>query len=540
MSNAYITAPPTKGKVILHTTAGPLEIELWPKETPKTCRNFVQLCLEGYYDGTIFHRIVKGFIVQGGDPTGTGHGGESVYGEPFADEFHSRLRFSHRGLLGMANTGLNENGSQFFFTLDRTDELNRKNTLFGKIVGDTIFNLLKFGELEADEDERPLFPPKIIRTEVLNNPFDDIEPRITPEERAEQAAAEKRRREDEEAAKKPKGKKNLTLLSFGEEAESEQTSMSSAKAKIKSSHDLLVNDPRLSKEVAVDIKKEGEQKVGLEKLKTSRRRSRDAEDNDDEDPDFDKRMREKVKKRRTQHEEEERTPRDVKDSKLSGLQSEIAKVQNEIRSIGVPKPDIPAAKPSKKEKLLDAFRAGYVESGKAVPAKRKKVKGETDTLELLKRFQNKLRVPSGTDSSASGAKSSHSVKPDEAEECDLHFVRNCESCKDTFGTDKDADADETGWMASKLVFEKPKGANVYEPKVDDYTVEDPRKGTKSGDFASAGMAQREQRSWRDDKVSERDRGKGGGGGDDRRTEPQHHRGGGSGGGRPSRDHRSRR
>lgn len=69
--------------MIIKTTLGEIEIELWSKECPKTCRNFVQLCLEGYYDGNIFHRIVKDFIAQTGDPTGTGQGGESIYGEPF-------------------------------------------------------------------------------------------------------------------------------------------------------------------------------------------------------------------------------------------------------------------------------------------------------------------------------------------------------------------------------------------------------------------------------------------------------------------------
>ena len=71
---------------------GDLDIELWPKEAPTAVRNFVQLCLEGYYDGTIVHRMLKDFMIQGGDPTGTGDGGESIYGRPFKDEFHSRLK----------------------------------------------------------------------------------------------------------------------------------------------------------------------------------------------------------------------------------------------------------------------------------------------------------------------------------------------------------------------------------------------------------------------------------------------------------------
>lgn len=161
----------------MKTTVGDIDLELWAKETPKTCRNFIQLCLEGYYNGTIFHRIVKGFIAQGGDPTGTGNGGESIYGAPFKDEFHSRLRFNRRGLLAMANAGNDDNTSQFFFTLASTPELQNKHTIFGKISGETIFNMVKLEE-GLIEDERPVYPHKIMKTEVLNNPFPDIKPRI--------------------------------------------------------------------------------------------------------------------------------------------------------------------------------------------------------------------------------------------------------------------------------------------------------------------------------------------------------------------------
>lgn len=156
---------------------GDIDIELWCREAPKACRNFIQLCLEGYYNGTIFHRLVKGFIVQGGDPEGDGTGGESIYGAPFKDEFHSRLRFVRRGLVAMANSGRDDNASQFFFTLGETMELQNKHTIFGKVTGDTIYNMLKIEEGEVDQNERPFYPHKIIKTEVLLNPYDDIVPR---------------------------------------------------------------------------------------------------------------------------------------------------------------------------------------------------------------------------------------------------------------------------------------------------------------------------------------------------------------------------
>jgi len=150
-------ALPTYGRVLLDTTAGDIDIELWSKEAPKTCRNFIALAMEGYYDGVIFHRVVPDFLVQTGDKTGTGSGGESFFGEQFEDEIHPRLRFAHRGLVAMANNGAkNSNDSQFIITLDRADELHGKHTLFGRCVGDTIYNVMKISAMELDDDGRPL------------------------------------------------------------------------------------------------------------------------------------------------------------------------------------------------------------------------------------------------------------------------------------------------------------------------------------------------------------------------------------------------
>jgi peptidyl-prolyl cis-trans isomerase SDCCAG10 len=103
MSNIYLNEPPTSGKVLLHTSVGDIDIELWAKEAPLACRNFIQLSLEGYYDGTLFHRVIKDFMAQGGDPTNSGKGGASSWGRPFKDEIHGRIKFNHRGQLAMAN-----------------------------------------------------------------------------------------------------------------------------------------------------------------------------------------------------------------------------------------------------------------------------------------------------------------------------------------------------------------------------------------------------------------------------------------------------
>lgn len=247
MSNIYIQEPLTNGKVLLKTTVGDIDLELWSKETPKACRNFVQLCQEGYYDGTIFHRVVKGFIVQGGDPTGTGTGGESIYGHPFKDEFHSRLRFNRRGLVAMANAGRDDNSSQFFFTLAATPELQNKHTIFGKVTGETIYNMLKLQDALVDKEERPLYAQKIIKAEILYNPFPDIVPRTVPTEKSQV--------QEGKTKEKRSGVKNFKLLSFGEEAEEDEEEVIEANRKYsgrsKSTHDVL-NDPNLSAVPAVE------------------------------------------------------------------------------------------------------------------------------------------------------------------------------------------------------------------------------------------------------------------------------------------------
>ena len=214
ISGGYAKEPPTYGKVLLTTTVGDLDVELWSKEAPKTCRNFIQLCIEEYYNDTIFHRLIKKFMVQGGDGTNTGNGGESVYGKPFKDEFHSRLKFTHRGIVAMAGDGKNNNLSQFFITLDKCEWLNGKHTIFGKVTGKTIYNLNNFDDIEMMEDsDKPRIAPKIVKTEILLNPFDDIKPRYKKSERIK---AELKAKELMELKKKRKyGKSNKNVLSFG-------------------------------------------------------------------------------------------------------------------------------------------------------------------------------------------------------------------------------------------------------------------------------------------------------------------------------------
>jgi peptidyl-prolyl cis-trans isomerase-like 1 len=104
-------------QVILETSMGAITVELYTEHAPKTCQNFSTLASRNYYNDTVFHRIIPDFMIQGGDPTGTGRGGSSIWGEKFADEIRSDLKHTGAGILSMANSGPDTNGSQFFITL---------------------------------------------------------------------------------------------------------------------------------------------------------------------------------------------------------------------------------------------------------------------------------------------------------------------------------------------------------------------------------------------------------------------------------------
>ena len=120
-----------KYSVTISTDKGDINIDLFADKTPVTVNNFIFLAGEGFYDGTIFHRVISGFMTQGGDPTGTGRGGP---GYRFADEFIPSLKHDKPGVLSMANAGRGTNGSQFFITHVPTPHLNNMHTVFGQVV----------------------------------------------------------------------------------------------------------------------------------------------------------------------------------------------------------------------------------------------------------------------------------------------------------------------------------------------------------------------------------------------------------------------
>jgi cyclophilin family peptidyl-prolyl cis-trans isomerase len=143
--------------VILETSMGTIRVELFAAETPITVQNFVKLCKEGFYDGLTFHRVIDGFMIQGGCPRGDGTGGP---GYEIKDEFVPNLKHNTPGILSMANAGPNTGGSQFFITLVPTPWLDGKHTVFGKIA-EGMDVVRSIGKVKTDSQNRPLQAVKI-------------------------------------------------------------------------------------------------------------------------------------------------------------------------------------------------------------------------------------------------------------------------------------------------------------------------------------------------------------------------------------------
>ena len=152
-------------KIKMETTKGTIEFTLFNSVAPKTCENFITHAKNGYYDGIIFHRVIEQFMIQGGDPTGTGRGGESIWGQPFEDECSSELSFDKPGFLAMANAGPGTNGSQFFITTVSTPWLNMKHTIFGEVTdGMSVVEAIE--KVEKDPFDKPIEEQKIISISI--------------------------------------------------------------------------------------------------------------------------------------------------------------------------------------------------------------------------------------------------------------------------------------------------------------------------------------------------------------------------------------
>ncbi|XP_030753775.1 RING-type E3 ubiquitin-protein ligase PPIL2 [Sitophilus oryzae] len=197
-----------KGYVRLVTNLGMLNLELYCDQVPKTCENFIKHCENGYYNGTKFHRSIRNFMIQGGDPTNTGNGGTSIWKKKFEDEFRPNLSHTGRGVLSMANSGKHTNGSQFFITFRSCKHLDNKHTVFGKVVGG-IETLNEMERIEVDNKDRPIEDIVLLKTQIFVNPYDEAD-EILAKEREDELNREKKEQEE----KKKKMLRNTPLKAF--------------------------------------------------------------------------------------------------------------------------------------------------------------------------------------------------------------------------------------------------------------------------------------------------------------------------------------
>jgi peptidyl-prolyl cis-trans isomerase SDCCAG10 len=495
MSSLYNLEPQPTASCIIHTTSGDISLELWSQQIPLTSRNFLQHCLDGYYDNTIFHRLVPGFILQGGDPTGTGNGGESIYdggqfaeareeggiwpmedrkgknagmrGVGFKDEWHSRIKYNRRGLLGMANEGPDTNGSQFFITLGDTPELQGKNTLFGRVEGETIYNVARMGEAEVGEGDRPLYPTRITSVEVLVNPFKDMVRR----ERVAPVVVQEKKKVD-----KKKRKAGKQLLSFGDEGEEDaQPVVKKAKFDTRIVTDAEEAAPEPKSKPAMkdkEVKKKATKPVSVE--------------SSPEPPPAPKLLPNRAAKPETRDTSSSPEPVQKVSSLLDRTNAQIAELKASMKR-NVQTAPVPEKKKSALEEMIPET---------SVRGRKRRPGGNAPTdqrsLDILKAFKSKLeRAPPEKEvskgksvSEDAEGKNGGAEDDDETALCDLHFIANCQSCQkwDAQGEEEEEDDDDSGWMFHALSFKEDKlGKDLsYRKKAEEeLMVIDPREKTRT-------------------------------------------------------------
>ncbi|KAL8663167.1 MAG: hypothetical protein Q9202_004099 [Teloschistes flavicans] len=539
MSSLYNLEPQPTAKVLLETTSGDILLELFAKQTPLASRNFLQLCLDGYYNNTIFHRLVHDFVIQGGDPTGTGEGGEAIYdGGSFDDEFHSRLKFNRRGLLGMANTGTkNDNGSQFFLTLGATPELDGRNTMFGRVAGETIYNLMKMGETElvAEGSERPLYPTKVSGAEILVNPFDDMKKRNLV--RTTSAGDKDREKGPKKKSKKKGGK---TLLSFGGDELDERVGPALKKEKF---------NPQFISAETPQGRSNANLKLGEDQSAIPNRQVEKTSSKPIDVAERPKNIRQRSRKSaspppvRTKNpatqlplpkdEEPARSPTTSPEPDQAGKVSSLLDRTNaQIAELKASmKRNVPLAavkEPRKKSTLEQMIPENATRGRKRKQGVNGDMSGDRQSLELLKAFRAKLEtappeLPSSVETPMLGERNEEgraNANPiagnDEDEEaalCDLHFIANCQSCQtwDKYVQDEgDAvDEDDRGWMSHALNFDKDrlgKDLNWKKKMEGELVVIDPRE--KAKDIKDEQKAKRQKGTGGGGRAWDRDRDKG--------------------------------
>lgn len=420
----FFAEPPCFGRVLLSTTYGPLELELWSRECPKTCRRFLENCLAGIYDGTPVHRIVPDFCIQMGRPVinedqFARNPQTAELRKPVPKEFHSRLKFVRRGLVGAVessvdNASSNDDSlsdpSQFFITLGAAPELSSKLTAFGRVVGATLFNALRIGEVGVDEEERPVFSITIIEAKVLQNPFDGDVVSLRSLLMTPQSPAAKR-----PAVLARPG----SMLSFG-----------NAAAKTASSAKVPTTSPEVSKI-------EEEKRAKIEALKTQIAKAK------------------------------------------ADLEGPIRITFGDDKTSAEPQSAI-EGNPALKPRLAD-LRKNYAGHAKVILGKRSRDTAEADSLDTmlaLNSFCQKLKAE--RQSTKGDEKELEGTEMAVAALCKLHGLYNCKSCVDTFGKrngdpgNADEDQRGTAWMSHRLVFDKTKIDHEIRRDLTNLVVLDPK------------------------------------------------------------------
>ena len=441
MSDLYITEPPTSGKVIIETNYGNIDIELFTLEAPKSCKNFIQHCLNKYYNGCIFFKIFKNFMIQTGDPTNTGNGGESIYLEDFRDEFHSRLKFSHRGIVAMANKNKpNTNGSQFFITLDKCEQMDKKFTIFGKVTGPSYFNAVNISNLSADEDGCPIMKddekPKIINTEVVINPFSELKPTVAFEDVIE---AYKDIEPKKKKNKKLKIKYSLDKMFFNDDDNEGEKNKKEENIK-----DKINND----KNKARDIKdqnniKEKEENEEIKEQNENNKMKNEEENNEDNEEQNEIKSKEDNKEENKNEEDEKSNDNNEEnnedsESESKSLSSEDNIVQDAKQVLDNDKDNIP----QNKKKNIDDYK-------KEINLLRKKIKREKEEQfnedELRKRVEeeklNKMNILQQYNYNYVKSNQAKKLSGDER-------INKLKNFKSFIGV-----GDSTGWYKTKLKFQ---------------------------------------------------------------------------------------
>ena len=317
MSDAvsYLSEPATVGKVVLHTTVGDLDLELFSQQAPQTCRTFLSLALRRAYDGCTFHRIERDFLAQTGDlaTSALPHSqlqqlrSSEWYSTPLKPELHSQLRFNRRGLVGLARStkpataGAVEDNAQFFITLAPGTELTGTHTLFGKLTGDTLYNLARLNEPDVAAHNSGVIV-RVSRVEVLSCPWPELAEEAEREgrEAREREAEEERRRKKREDGSNRLLKRNVNALSFAaDDEEAQPDEQQDGRRKGKGLHDVLQDDSKQAYEREPAAQETGTPRIaasaqasGKPQLSAAERSTND--EANDEDNEYDTHMRERV------------------------------------------------------------------------------------------------------------------------------------------------------------------------------------------------------------------------------------------------------